>query len=211
MNIQQHPDFAGRIAEAMQTLGGVDDATAARIDLAASHATSQMLAGHKLVVLGTPGVAALGELFCHGMLYRDADQRPALPAIALQGECRGSTSNSATQRRQDDKHNDNGQAIRQFLRAAEAVSAAGDSLLVLCDQHMPGMREALQQLYVSRGVSSIIIAPAESGRRADAQAHCIDISLECDTVAARQQLTLFILHTLADIIEARVFGTPDST
>ncbi|MGB5325769.1 MAG: hypothetical protein WBN40_10150 [Pseudomonadales bacterium] len=199
-----YPDFATYLADAMQHLGGLADESAARIENAAALASNQLVAGHKLVLLGTPGIAPLGELFCHGMLYSNADQRPALPAIAIQANASALSANDSL-RREEDAHSD-GADMRQFLRAAEAVASAGDTLIVLSDQRLPALAQALENFYINRGVCSVLIAPDALATTTSSPAHNIVISLECDTIASIQQVTLFILNSLADMIETRVFG-----
>lgn len=206
MSIQQHhPDFAASLARAIETLGGQAEELAAAVDSAAALITDQLVAGHKVVVLATPAVAPLGGMFCHEMLFGSPELRPALPAIALPPtEIQPAVQGSA--RREADRQSA-APALRQFLRAAEAVSGAGDTLLVLCETADDGLPAALDQLYLNREVCSVLLTPATPGMASNGQANTVVIAPECDTVAAVQQITLFILNALADMIETRVFGS----
>ncbi|MBT8138298.1 MAG: hypothetical protein KJP25_00910 [Gammaproteobacteria bacterium] len=205
MSIQQEfPDFAEQLASVMQALGGQADQLAGGVEHAAALLTGQLLAGHKMVLLSTPALAPLAELFCHNMLYAAADHRPALPAIAL---CASDAGVAGFGGRRETDTQATPLDLRHFLRAAEAVTIAGDTLIVVAEQNLPALPAELDKLYANRGVNSVLLTPGQAGEKQhSATAHSIIISLECDTVAGLQQLSLFILNALADMIETRVFG-----
>ena len=199
---QQHPYIAQHIAEAMQHLGGLSDEILEKMEDTAAHISEQLVAGHKLLVLGTPGIAPLGDLLCYNLLHRYPDQRPALPAIALSGII--AYDESTTDR--EPVANRQKADFRPFFRAVEAIANSGDTLIVLADQRLPGILGALEQLYVGRGVTSVMIAPDSTEFANRSNSHTIQLSLECDTIAGIHETTLFILNTLGDMIESSVFG-----
>ena len=200
---QDHPHIAAHIAEAMQHLGGLPESMPAIIEQAAAHISQQLVAGHKLLVQGTAGVAPLGDLFCYNLLQRYPDQRPALPAIALPAITLPAI---ALDRVTNSEATDASADFKGFLRASEAIASKGDVLLVLADQRLPGIERALEQLYISRGVSSVLLAPAGTVNNSPANAHTKHIPLEYDTIAGIHEMSLFILNTLGDMIDSTVFG-----
>jgi len=196
---ENHPHIASHIAEAMQRLGDMPEDLPLCIEHAASQISEQLVNGHKLLVQGTAGIAPLAELFCYNLLQRYPEQRPALPAITLPSIA--APMAAAAGGNESEKNRE----FRLVFRAAEAIANKGDVLLLLADQRMPGIIPAMEQFYASRGASTILIAP-EPANSAPDNAHSKHIPLQYDTIAGIHEMSLFILNTLGDMIDASVFG-----
>ncbi|MBT8148655.1 MAG: SIS domain-containing protein [Pseudomonadales bacterium] len=201
---ENYPHIADHIAEAMQRLGDMPETLPQRIEQAAAHISQQLVSGNKLLVQGTAGIAPLAGLFCYNLLQRYPEQRPALPAIILPSSnlpVAAELMPSGT----PSQANSNSPEFRQFFRAAEAIANKGDVLLLLADQRMPGIIPALEQFHASRGASTILMAP-EPASNSPGNTHTKHIPLEYDTIAGIHEMSLFILNTLGDMIDAAVFG-----
>ena len=121
----------------------------------------------------------------------------ALPYVESSTDSKNTATNNSNERYPD---------FKKFFRSAEAIANSGDTLVVLADQRLHGITEALEQLYMSRGVTSVLLAPASAASNSRAGNHTIHIPLEYDTIAGIHEMSLFILDTLGDMIEAGVFG-----
>ncbi|MDG2036174.1 MAG: hypothetical protein P8J42_06110, partial [Pseudomonadales bacterium] len=78
-----NPFITERIAAAMQTLGSLPPELPAAMVDAGVHIANQLEQSRKVIAVGIDSFAPLSQMFCNNLMYRDAELRPALPALSL--------------------------------------------------------------------------------------------------------------------------------
>ena len=179
-----HPFIDTRIADAMQSLGGMDEQLPAAIISAGQTMAGQLANDQKIMTLGLGSMAPLAQMFCNRLLVGNAQLRPALPALLL--------------------HN----AID-----AKTLGKPGDCLLIVGESLAADAVQQSINNALAAGVMCIVLgkANAESDFPATEQVLYLPVvmSVAPDTtnLTRIQELTLFILNCLSDTIEEQLFGS----
>ena len=189
--MDDYPQIAAHFQNTLDVIMSSVDEIAEPLSLAASVITAALLEDRKLLVCGEGPDAALARLLAGNLLGYTADERPALPAMALDGglDDPGDTANSGV---------------------ARQVSALGQpaDILFCIASGVPGtgLARAVQSAR-QRQLGVILLSGAELGEvRPVLLGDDIRItvpSVERDVVV---ELSTMAINTLSELIELHVFG-----
>jgi len=156
--------------------------------------------GNKVLVFGNGGSATQSSHFAAELVNKFYFRRRALPALALSADMANVTSIA----------NDEAFAV-VFSRQVEAFAAKGDVALGISTSGRSA--NVLQALAVARERGLLTIALA--GRQVEALRAIptdIVIAVDADDTPAIQEMHLFVLHVMAEMIEKKLCGgTHDHT
>lgn len=194
-----HPFIAERIADAMQSLGGLaEDLPPIMMD-AGLHMAEQLINERKIMALGFDSFAPLAQLFCNTLMYNNAQHRPALPALLLNDNTCSTTIAAGES------------ADSWAIRPLKAFGQAGDVLLILAESANTHSVQTAVAAALGNNISCVVIA--SDGIRQDISSvnnndsNAIYLSLDSVNLTRMHELTLFILNCLNDIIDAQLFGS----
>jgi D-sedoheptulose 7-phosphate isomerase len=192
-----HPFIAERIADAMQSLGGLPEDLPPMMMDAGLHMAEQLINERKIMALGFDSFAPLAQLFCNALMYNNAQQRPALPALLL-------NNNTCASAIADDENSDS-----WAIRPLKALGQAGDILLILAESANAHSVQTTVAAALGNNISCIVIAAdgISHGSSIDNDSRAIYLSLDSVNLTRMHELTLFILNCLNDIIDAQLFGS----
>jgi D-sedoheptulose 7-phosphate isomerase len=178
------------IAAAVRTFQSVGN-LADDLDSAAAVVADALAAGHKLLVCGNGGSAADAMHLATEFVCRFMHDRPALPAICL-------TANGA-----DLTAIGNDYAFEQaFSRQVEAFGRPGDVLIVFSSSgRSQNLRLALEAAS-ARSVRSVAFLGKGGGFCAGLAD--VDLIVPGDVTARIQEAQKLLLHTLCELVEARL-------
>lgn len=169
-----NPFIDTRIAQAMQSLGGMDQALPEQVSQAGALIAAQLVAGQKVLAMGLDSTGPLAQLFCERLLYDKADIRPALPALWI---------NDAS--------------------SCKTLSKAGDCLVLVALESNSDDVTCILESAQANNVNAIVM----SGQAAQINDASHYLHLNADNLPRLQELALFILNCLGDIIEEQLFGS----
>lgn len=174
-----NPFIDTRIAQAMQSLGGMEQSLPEQVLQAGGLIAAQLVAGQKVVAMGLGSAGPLAQMFSERLLHDKADRRPALPALWV---------NDAS--------------------SCKTLSKAGDCLVLIALE--PGSDDVTQILdnAQANNVNAIVISgQPELNLPALKNGTSIYLPLNAENLPRMQELSLFILNCLGDIIEEQLFGS----
>jgi D-sedoheptulose 7-phosphate isomerase len=154
--------------------------------------------GHTILVFGNGGSATQASHFAAEMINKFYFKRKAIPGIALTDNCGNITSIANDF---DFKY--------VFSKQIEALGKPGDIAMgITTSGHSQNVLEAMKTAG-NKKLKTIGLC----GRNTD-DLHNIEtdliISVDCDDTPAIQEIHLFILHTMAERLEAGLFGGPQA-
>jgi D-sedoheptulose 7-phosphate isomerase len=178
-----------RTVSALQTQSGSD---LVRIADALSHA---LLSGHKVLLCGSGGSAADAQHVAAELVGRFAQERQALPAIAL------TTDTSILTALSNDYAFD-----RVFSRQVEALAQPGDVVVGISTS---GNSEAVigaMQMARTKGALTIGFTGQTGGRLKDG----VDLVFQApsDNTARIQEAHILVWHALCEYVEAKLVEAP---
>lgn len=166
--------------------------------LATSERLAQcLLSDGKVLVCGNGGSASLAQHFAAKMLNRFQRERPALPAMAL-------SADTATITAIADEYSFN----EVYSKQIRALGHEQDLLLTITNEgKAANIVQAIQAAH-DRGMSVIALSGIDGGDAA-ALLHNQDIEIRvpAEDTPRVQELQLFTLHAIADLIDQQIFGT----
>lgn len=194
-----HPFIAERIADAMQSLGGLaEDLPPIMMD-AGLHMAEQLINERKIMALGFDSFAPLAQLFCNTLMYNNAQQRPALPALLLNDNTCSTTIAAGES------------ADSWAIRPLKAFGQAGDVLLILAESANTHTVQTAVAAALGNNISCVVIAAdgisQDNSSVNNNDSNAIYLSLDSVNLTRMHELTLFILNCLNDIIDAQLFGS----
>jgi D-sedoheptulose 7-phosphate isomerase len=193
-----HPFIAERIADAMQSLGGLAEDLPPFIIVAGLNMAQQLINERKNLALGFDSFAPFPQLFCNSLMYNNAQQRPALPALLLNDNtC--STAIAAGE-----------SADSWAIRPLQAFGQAGDVLLILAESANTHSVQTAVTAALGNNISCVVIAAdgiSQDSSSVNNDSNAIYLSLDSVNLTRMHELTLFILNCLNDIIDAQLFGS----
>ena len=163
---------------------------------ASIHMAQCLLSDQKILVCGNGGSANLSQQLSSKMLNRFERERPALPAIALTTD-----SSTLTSISNDYSYND------VFSKQIRALGHAGDILIVISSSgNSANIVQAIQAAH-DRDMQVIAITGNDGGDTARLlYQEDIEIRVSVDGTARIQEVHLFIIHALCDLIDRQIFG-----
>ena len=155
-----------------------------------------MLNGKKVLCCGNGGSAADAQHFSAEMLNRFMIERPALPAIAL------TTDSSTLTAVANDYHFD-----EVFSKQIKALGQPDDILLAITTSgKSPNMLAAVDAAH-HRGMQVLALTGHDGGPlRQRLLSSDIEITIPSDHTARIQEMHIFCLHCLCDMVDQQLFS-----
>lgn len=155
-----------------------------------------LLEGHKILTCGNGGSACEALRFSSEMLNRFKQERPGLPAIALNADISTLTAIA------NDYHFSD-----IFAKQIRAIGQAGDLLLAISTSgNSANIINAIKAAH-DKNMGVIALTGYDGGKIADyLQEKDIEIRVPAYDTARVQETHLLIIHCLCDIIDYRLFG-----
>ncbi len=160
-----------------------------------------LLEGHKILSCGNGGSACDAMHFSSQMLNRFRQERPGLPAIALNSDIPTVTAIA------NDYHFSD-----IFAKQIRAIGQAGDLLLVISTSgNSANIVNAVKAAH-DKNMGVIALSGCDGGKIVDhLQEKDIEIRVPSYDTARIQETHILIIHCLCDIVDFRLFGHGDVT
>lgn len=160
-----------------------------------------LLEGHKILTCGNGGSACDALRFSSEMLNRFKQERPGLPAIALNADISTMTAIA------NDYHFSD-----VYARQIRAIAQSGDALLVISTSgNSANIISAIKAAH-DKNMSIIALTGFDGGKVVEhLREKDIEIRVPAYDTARIQETHLLILHCLCDIIDFRLFGGENPT
>ena len=191
-----NPFITERIAAAMQNLGGLPEALPNAIIDAGVHIAGQLVQEHKVIAVGIDSFAPLAQMFCNNLMYRDAELRPALPALSLNNDANGIAMAAA---------HENADAL--YSRPLKSMGQNGDVLLLLSQDLNSAIVATTLATAKANGMTAIIVGTHSEQLAIENDTQTLSLLLEEADLTRTHEISLFILNCLNDIIDEQLFGT----
>lgn len=197
---QPHDDLVERVRRNFEESIAIKTKYAAQLARPVAQAAQIMiealLADRKILACGNGGSAADAQHFSSELLNRFEVERPGLPAIAL-------TTDSSTLTSIANDHHYN----EVFARQVRALGQAGDVLLAISTSgNSANVIRAVEAAH-ERDMRTVALTGRDGGdigrllHARDAQV-CVPVA----STARIQELHIMIIHSLCDLIDARLLG-----
>ena len=174
---QHNPFITTRIADAMESLGGLDEQLPAAILKAGEIMAAQLVAEQKIIALGLDNMEPLAAMFCNRLMYGNAELRPALPALLL----------------------DNNTQLKSLGNSGDCLLLVGESVVSSSMQN--GIRSA-----TAMGLQCIVIGQSGTSDSALNIEPAHYLPIDTKNLTRMHEVALFILNCLSDTIEQQLFG-----
>ena len=191
-----NPFITERIAASMQNLGGLPPALPNAIVDAGVHIAGQLAQEHKVIAVGIDSFAPLAQMFCNNLMYRDAELRPALPALSLNNDANGIAMAAA---------HENADAL--YSRPLKSMGQNGDVLLLLSQDLNSAIVATTLATAKANGMTAIIVGTHSEQLAIENDTQTLSLLLEEADLTRTHEISLFILNCLNDIIDEQLFGT----
>ena len=193
-------NFYQRIAENFQstidTIAHSVDDLAEKIELASALAGRALLDDRKIIVCGNGVDAALGQLFVCNLLNRFEEDRPALPALALNAD-----TASLTAIAQDNSIHD------IYSRQLRALGQTGDVLL--CISSSQGSSNLVRALHTAheRNMNVILLSNSQDNElTALVEPEDVELRVNALRQARVVELHTMSIHSICELIDQALFG-----
>ncbi|WP_207062658.1 SIS domain-containing protein [Motiliproteus sp. SC1-56] len=158
-----------------------------------------LVSENKILCCGNGSSAALAQLFSSLMLNRYRQERPGLPAMALNGD---STTLSAIA--------EDGSFSEIYSKQIRALGQPGDVLLALSPTGRAASLVQAVQAAHDREMTVIALSGDDGGgMTALLNPEDIEICIDSPSPALVHEVHLLIIHALCDLIEFQLFGGID--
>jgi len=183
-------------SESIQTKINSADTLVEIIGAACQKVVQCLLDGNKILSCGNGGSACDAMHFSSEMLNRFKHERPSLPAIALTADIATLTS-IANDYSYDDI----------FAKQLRALGQSGDMLLAISTSgNSANVINAIKAAQ-DKQITVLALTGGDGGKIAGAlQEHDIEIRVPAFEVARIQEVHLFIIHCICDIVDYQLFG-----
>jgi D-sedoheptulose 7-phosphate isomerase len=155
-----------------------------------------LLEGHKILSCGNGGSACDALHFSSEMLNRFKQERPGLPAIALNSDIPTLTAIA------NDYHFSD-----VFAKQVRAIGQPGDLLLAISTSgNSPNIVNAIKAAH-DKNMGVIALTGYDGGKIVDhLQEKDIEIRVPAYDTARIQETHLLVIHCICDIVDFRLFG-----
>ncbi len=183
-------------SESIQTKINSADTLVEIIGAACQKVVQCLLDGNKILSCGNGGSPCDAMHFSSEMLNRFKHERPSLPAIALTADIATLTS-IANDYSYDDI----------FAKQLRALGQSGDMLLAISTSgNSANVINAIKAAQ-DKQITVLALTGGDGGKIAGAlQEHDIEIRVPAFEVARIQEVHLFIIHCICDIVDYQLFG-----
>lgn len=186
----------GNFTDSIQTKINAADAIINIIAEASEEIVQALLEGHKILSCGNGGSACDAQHFSSQMLNRFKQERPALPAIALNSDISTLTAIA------NDYHFSD-----VFAKQIRAVGLPGDLLLAITTSgNSANIVNAVKAAH-DKNMGVIALTGYDGGKIVDhLQEKDIEIRVPAYDTARIQETHMLIIHCICDIVDFRLFG-----
>lgn len=184
---------------AIETLTQTRDALAVTVAVASETVVQSLLNDGKILCCGNGAGAGDAQHFASKMLNRFERERPALPAIALTAD-----TSTLTAIANDYNYNE------IFSKQIRALGQPGDVLLAISTSGQTGnIVQAIQAAH-DRGLKVVALTGKDGGDVARILLEeDVEIRIPSDSSTLIQEMHLFIIHLLCDLVDNQLFGMTD--
>tara|TARA_B100000963_G_scaffold294952_1_gene265738 strand:+ start:186 stop:758 length:573 start_codon:yes stop_codon:yes gene_type:complete len=182
--------IANRIASAMQHLGNLPPSFTNSVHEIGQFMATNLAQDSTLFILGLDTLTPLTAVFCQAMLYRNSDQRPSLPVIALNNQTTLHSPNHP----------------QNYIQLLQALAESGDMVLIACEHTESDSLKDFIKAAIARDITCIIICMGPLSEQMAEFDHLIYLPIEADNLARMHELSLFIFNGFSDIIEDQLFA-----
>lgn len=184
---------------AIETLTQTRDALAVTVAVASETLVQSLLNDGKILCCGNGAGAGDAQHFASKMLNRFERERPALPAIALTAD-----TSTLTAIANDYNYNE------IFSKQIRALGQPGDVLLAISTSGQTGnIVQAIQAAH-DRGLKVVALTGKDGGDVARILLEeDVEIRIPSDSSTLIQEMHLFIIHLLCDLVDNQLFGMTD--
>ncbi len=188
--------IAANFQQVITTVAMAVDDLAMPIQQAATQMTSSLLAEGKILVCGNGADASLSQLLSATLLGCFEQDRPALPAMALAGDC-SSVTGIGSQQGFDDI----------YSRQVRALGQPGDTLVCISSGAVPGA--VLRAAQAAHERDMVVVALSNAGDLALAELlRGGDVAINCSAERRPRvtELHTMVIHLLCELIDQSLFG-----
>lgn len=182
-------------AESIQTKIVAAEALPEVIEKAATLLSETLIQGHRILICGNGGAAALAQIFASHLLNKYETNRPALPAIAI-------TADSAlVSAIASDSHFD-----EIYARQISALAQSGDVLFVI--SHGGNSRNMIRavETALSKSINIVALNGVDGGELAGLLgSDDIEIRAPSDKGSRIEEIHLLVINCLSDLIDQQLF------
>ena len=180
----------------METIALSVDDLAGPVGLACELMVKALLEDRKIVTCGNGVDGALGQIFACNLLSRFENDRPALPALALNGDGASLTAIAHS-----------GGLNDIYARQLRALGQAGDVLLCISSSAQSSNLLRAVQVAHERGMSVIALtSTADTELGSLLQQNDVEIRIHCARRPRAVELHTMVIHSLCELIEHSLFG-----
>ena len=179
-----------RIASAMQHLGNLPPSFIKSVDEIGQFMAANLAQDKTLFTLGLDSLTPLTAVFCQTMLYRNSDQRPSLPVIALNNQITLHSLNHP----------------QNYIQPLQALAQSGDMLLIACEHTENESLKNFIKAAIARDIACIIMCMSPLSEKFAQFGQLIHLPIEADNLSRMHELSLFIFNGFSDIIEDQLFA-----
>jgi len=188
--INESSFIADRIASAMQHLGNLPPSFTNNVNQIGQFMAGNLAQDRTLFTLGLDTLTPLTAIFCQTMLYRNSDQRPGLPVIALNNQTSLHSPNHS----------------QHYIQPLQALAQAGDIVLIACEHTENDSLKDFIKAANDRDIVCIIMYMGPLSEQIAQLERLIHLPIETDNLARMHELSLFIFNGFSDIIEDQLFA-----
>jgi len=188
--INESSFIADRIASAMQHLGNLPPSFTNSVNEIGQFMAANLAQDRTLFTLGLDTLTPLTAIFCQTMLYRNSDQRPSLPVIALNNQASLNSPNHS----------------QHYIQPLQALAQAGDIVLIACEHTENDSLKDFIKAANDRDIACIIMCMGSLSEQIAQFEQLIHLPIEADNLARMHELSLFIFNGFSDIIEDQLFA-----
>jgi phosphoheptose isomerase len=182
--------------DSIQTKINAADSISNIIAEASEEIVQALLEGYKILTCGNGGSTCNALYFSSQMLNRFKQERPALPAIALNADIPTLTAIA------NDYHFSD-----VFAKQVRALGQPGDILLAISTSgNSANILNAIKAAH-DKNMGVIALTGQDGGKIVDyLQERDIEIRVPADDTSRIQETHLLIIHCICDIVDFRLFG-----
>ncbi len=188
--------IAANFQQVITTVAMAVDDLAIPIQQAAARMTATLLAEGKILVCGNGADASLSQLLSGTLLGRFEQDRPALPAMALTGDCSSVTGIASQQGFED-----------IYSRQVRALGQPADTLVCIASGRVPGAVLGAAQAAHERNMVVIALSNTEDLALAELlQGDDVAINCSAERRPRVTELHTMVIHLLCELVDQNLFG-----
>lgn len=194
--MDSYQTIAGHFQGTVETIVNSVDDLAEPIANASQLLAGALLGDRKIIACGNGADSALAQLFASHLLGRYETERPALPALALGGDCTGASAIT---------HSSGSNDI--FSRPLRALGQDGDVLL--CINSSTGASNLLRAMQAAheRNMAVVLMSNPLDGELGNLiEPEDVELRVTTDHPGRIVELHTMIIHCFCELIDQSLFG-----